>query len=67
LLQCTHCYKSTPFVLLQIPKLTKHKPPPETLYKEPSELKRIEVKRQANRRLAEVYRADKLLKTSVDN
>lgn len=36
-----------------IPKLTKHKPPPETLYREPSEFKKIDLVRQANRRKAE--------------
>lgn len=36
-----------------IPKLSKHKPPPETLYREPSEFKKIDYIRQANRRKAE--------------
>lgn len=36
-----------------IPKLSKHKPPPETLYKQPSELTKIEKVRQENRRKAE--------------
>lgn len=42
------------FVLyFQIPKLQKHKPPPDTLYKQPSELTKIERIRQENRRKAE--------------
>lgn len=36
-----------------IPKLEKHKPPPDTLYKQPSELPKIEKIRQENRRKAE--------------
>lgn len=36
-----------------IPKLQKHKPPPDTLYKQPSELTKIERIRQENRRKAE--------------
>lgn len=36
-----------------IPKLQKHKPPPDTLYKQPSELNKIERIKQENRRKAE--------------
>ncbi|XP_052773532.1 cilia- and flagella-associated protein 99-like isoform X2 [Mya arenaria] len=36
-----------------IPKLERSRPPPETLYKQPSELGKIEQVRQANRRRAE--------------
>ena len=42
------------YFIFQIPKLTKHKAPPETLYREPSEFKKIDVVRQTNRRKAEV-------------
>ncbi|KAL4232291.1 Cilia- and flagella-associated protein 99 [Mactra antiquata] len=36
-----------------IPKLEKHKPPPDTLYKQPSELNKLDRIRQDNRRKAE--------------
>ncbi|KAK3094329.1 hypothetical protein FSP39_000366 [Pinctada imbricata] len=36
-----------------IPKLTKHRPIPKTLYKEPKELSKIELNKEANRRKAE--------------
>ena len=42
------------FLCFQIPKLSNHKPPPETLYREPSEFQKMDEIRQVNRRKAEV-------------